>query len=222
MNPPFTTAQFLDVIYQYNSAVWPAQIIFYGVAVLMIYSAARASRIADRWVSGLLAFLWVWMGAVYHWLFFTSINPAAWLFGVLFLAQALVFLGAGVVGDRLRYRFSPDPFGWMGAAFLGYALLLYPLLGAMAGHPYPGGPTFGLPCPTTIATFGVLLWTSRRVPLWVLAIPLAWSLIGTSAAVQFGIAEDYGLLVAGVLGTIMIVVKNRRLSGVDAPEPIPA
>jgi hypothetical protein len=162
------------------------------------------------------------MGVVYHWLFFTAINPAAWLFGALFLAQALVFVGAGVVGDRLRYRFRLDAFGWTGAVFLGYALLLYPLLGVIAGHPYPDGPTFGLPCPTTIATFGILLWASRRVPLWVLAIPLLWSLVGTSAAFQFGIPEDYGLLVAGLLGTILVVIRNRRLSEVDVPEPIPA
>jgi hypothetical protein len=120
MNAPFTTAQFLEVMSQYNAAVWPAQILFYGLALLMIYWAARSSRGADRWVSAGLAFLWAWMGVVYHWLFFTSINPAAWVFGSLFVAQALVFVGAGVAGPRLRFRFTLDPFGWAGALFLGY------------------------------------------------------------------------------------------------------
>lgn len=222
MNPPFTVSQFLDVISQYNAATWPAQVIFYGLAALMIYWAARTSHNADRWVSGLLVFLWAWMGVVYHWLFFTSINPAAWVFGALFVAQAMVFLGVGAVGTRLRVRFTGDVFGWTGAVFLGYALLVYPILSAMAGHPYPDGPTFGLPCPTTIFTFGLLLWASWPVPLWVLAIPLAWSLLGASAAFQFGILEDYGLVVAGVLGTIMIFTRNRRFSEVDPLEPIPA
>lgn len=222
MNPPFTTAEFLDVISQYNGAVWPAQILLYGLAGSMIYWAARASRRSDRWASATLAFLWAWMGVVYHWLFFTSINPAAWLFGAFFVIQALMFLGAGVVATRLRLRFTWDGFGWTGALFLGYALLLYPLLGALAGHPYPHGPTFGLPCPTTIATFGVLLWATRRVPLWVPAIPLVWSLIGTSAAFQFGIPEDYGLFVAGVVGMTLIVLKNRRLSQAGVPDVAPA
>jgi hypothetical protein len=222
MNPPFTASQFLDVIRQYNAAVWPAQVIFYGLAALMIYWAARPSRNRDRWVSGLLAFLWVWMGVVYHWLFFTSINPAARLFGVLFVGQAVVFLAAGILRTRLRFRFTGDVYGWTGTIFFGYALLVYPVLSAMAGHPYPAGPTFGLPCPTTIFTFGLLLWASRPVPPWVLAVPLAWSLLGASAAVQFGILEDYGLVVAGVLGTVMIITRNRRSSEVDAPELISA
>jgi hypothetical protein len=222
MNPPFTASQFLDVIRQYNAAAWPAQVIFYGVAALMIYRAARTSHNADRWVSGLLAFLWAWMGVVYHWLFFTSINPAAWIFGALFVAQALVFLAAGTLGTRLRFRFTGGVYGWTGTVFLGYALVVYPVLSALAGHPYPAGPTFGLPCPTTIFTIGLLLWASRPVPLWVLAVPLAWSLLGASAAIQFGILEDYGLVVAGVLGTIMIIARNRRFSEVDAPDLIPA
>ncbi|HSK17957.1 MAG TPA: DUF6064 family protein [Longimicrobiales bacterium] len=222
MNPPFTTGQFLGVIGRYNAAVWPAQILFYLLAGLMIYWATRASRTADRQVSLLLAFFWAWMGIVYHWIFFTSINPAAWVFGVLFVVQALVFLRAGVTEDRLRFRFRRDAYGLTGAVFLGYALILYPLLGAREGHPYPYGPTVGLPCPTTIATFGLLVWASGRVPLRVAVIPLLWSLIGASAAFQFGIREDYGLLVAGVLGTVMIVVKNRRLPQVERREVIAA
>lgn len=207
MDVPFTVSQFLEVFWRYNTAVWPAQIVFYGLALLMIYWAASG---VDRWVHGLLAFLWAWMGVVYHWLFFTEINGAAWAFGALFLAQALVFLGASVGRPRIRFLFTRDVYGLTGAAFLAYALVLYPVLGAMAGHAYPRGPTLGLPCPSTIATFGLLLWTSTRVPPWVLAIPLVWAVIGSSAAVQFGITEDLGLLVAGLLGTIMLLVKNRR------------
>jgi hypothetical protein len=53
MNPPFTASQFLDVISQYNAAAWPAQVIFYDLAALTIYGAARPSQNRDRWVNGL-------------------------------------------------------------------------------------------------------------------------------------------------------------------------
>lgn len=62
-----------------------------------------------------------------------------------------------------------------------------------------------------IVTFGILLWAARPVPLRVLAIPAVWSVMGFTAALQFGIIEDFGLLVAGLLGTLLVVVKNRRL-----------
>lgn len=218
MQPPFTTEQFLEVILRYNSAVWPMPLVFYGLAALLIIWGVRRSGRSDRWASGTLALLWAWMAVVYNWIFFTSINPAAWFFGALFLLEALALLVAGVRTDRLSFRFEPDLYGLAGGAFLAYALVVYPILGALAGHGYPEGPTFGLPCPTTIATFGLLLWADRRVPWWVIAVPALWALIGTSAAFQFGIPEDYGLLVAGVAGTVMILIKNRRLGRPERTE----
>lgn len=212
MNPPFTAEQFLDVIARYNAGVWPMPVVFYLVAAALIVLAVRSSRAGDRWISGILAFLWAWMGVVYHWGYFTAINPAAWAFGALFVLQAAAFLAAGFRGDGLSFRFRPDGYGITGAVMIVYALLAYPVLGALAGHGYPRGPTFGLPCPTGIVTFGILLWASRRVPLWLLVIPVAWSLLGVTAAIRFGIVEDYGLVVAGVLGAVLVFLKNRRVA----------
>jgi hypothetical protein len=216
---PFTTEQFMEVMLRYNDAVWPMQIALYLLAAALVYLAARGADRGDRWVAGMLAFLWAWMGIAYHWVFFTAINPAAWVFGAFFVLQAALFLLVGVSWDRLRFSFEPDVYGWTGAVFLLYALVAYPILGGLAGHGFPDGPTFGLPCPTTIATFGVLLWAVRRVPGWLVAIPAIWSLIGTGAALQFGIPEDYGLLVAGVVGTVLVLLKNRRLARLAASAP---
>jgi Family of unknown function (DUF6064) len=44
--------------------------------------------------------------------------------------------------------------------------------------------------------------------LGLLIIPVLWSVIGTSAAFSFGIKEDFGLLVAGTIGTTMIIRHN--------------
>jgi hypothetical protein len=104
----------------------------------------------------------------------------------------------------------------------------YPLLGYLQGHIYPAAPTFGLPCPTTIFTFGILLWTDKKLPVITLVIPFLWSLIGFSAAFSLGIREDTGLLIAGLLTTIMILIWNKRISKhggyssahhYDEPEP---
>ena len=40
----------------------------------------------------LLAGHWLWAGLVYHAWFFTAINPAAWLFAALFVAQGVLFI----------------------------------------------------------------------------------------------------------------------------------
>jgi hypothetical protein len=81
----------------------------------------------------------------------------------------------------------------------------YPLLGYAAGHRYPATPTFGLPCPTTIFTLGLLLWADRPMPRWLLAVPIAWSALGASAALQLGVPEDLGLVAAGVTSLALAV-----------------
>jgi hypothetical protein len=211
MEIPFTTEAFLQVFVRYNEGIWPLQIAFYAVAALLIALAARPSRHSARWISGLLALLWAWMGVVYQWGYFASINPAADVFGALFVLQALAIVLAGVYRDRLSFRTKPDRYGVIGAVLVAYALIIYPILSGVAGHGYPRGATFGLPCPTTIFTFGLLLWADRQVPPWVIVIPAAWSFVGFSAALQLAIPEDYGLLVAGVVATILILSRNRRL-----------
>jgi hypothetical protein len=55
----------------------------------------------------------------------------------------------------------------------------------------------------------LLLWTNARVPKQVLVIPFLWSVVGFSAAVNMGIREDTGLLVTGLVTTILIIIRDR-------------
>jgi hypothetical protein len=99
----------------------------------------------------------------------------------------------------------------MGIIFILYALLIYPVLLKMTGHNYPQTPTFGLPCPTIIFTFGMLLLTDKKIPKYILIVPFLWSLIGFSAAVKLTVTPDYGLGIIGVLGTVLILFRDRKL-----------
>ena len=212
MKLPFTVEQFLDVIAQYNQAVWPAQIFLNMLAVAAVIFALFKVKSYDKMISGILGAFWLWMGIVYHLVFFTDINKGAYLFGVLFIVQGLIFIFAGMINDKLSFQFKGDMYNLFGILFIVYALILYPIIGHQMGHVYPEQPTFGLPCPTTIFTFGILLWASSQIPKYMLVIPLLWSLIGLSAAINLTIQEDYGLLIAGMLGTILIIIRDRRRS----------
>jgi hypothetical protein len=172
MNMPFTAREFLEVFERYNEAVYPLQYVLILAALVAIYlSAAHHAARSDRLVSAILAMLWIWAGVVYQWLFFGPINTLAYLFGILFVVQAGIFLYVGVVRCALTFRATPDRRGMTGIIILLYALLIYPLAGALSGHGYPAAPTFGVPCPVTIFTFGILSWTDKRVPAYLLAIP---------------------------------------------------
>ena len=224
MELPFTTEQFLHVFEAYNTAIWPVQAGAYLLGLGGLAVAVWPVQGSDRIVSSILGAFWLWMGAAYHLTFFRPINPAALGFGIAFLAQGLLFLAVGVVRRRLVFAFRADVYGWTGALFVGYALAIYPALGGLLGHGYPQAPMFGVaPCPTTIFTFAVLLWTVRPVPLWLLVIPGLWSLIGVTAAVRLGILEDIGLLGAALVGTGLLFVRDHRSGAPSAPltEPPP-
>jgi uncharacterized membrane protein YphA (DoxX/SURF4 family) len=82
--------------------------------------------------------------------------------------------------------------------------LLYPVINIFEGLQFPRMPTFGLPCPTTLLTVGLLM-TVRRLPSALAVIPVGWSVVGGSAAVLFGVRADLALFVgaAFLVGTLV-------------------
>ncbi len=210
MVPPFTADQFFQVFASYNTAVWPAQILLVGAAVLCLVLAFRPERRAGKAIVFVLAALWAWMAVAYHWAFFAEINPAARIFGALFLLEAALLLWVGYRTDDLRFEPRRDLFGVAGGILIIYALGVYPLVGMGLGHRYPAQPTFGLPCPTTIFTVGMLIWVKPKVPWGPLIVPLVWSAIGMTAVFYFGVLEDTMLPVATISAAVLTLMKNRR------------
>ena len=208
---PFTREQFFELFVAYNAAIWPAEVVAYLLGIAAVLALVRPGRAAGQLISAILAILWLWTGLFYHMVYFARINPAAYVFGALFVAQAALFVLAGVSGSRLAFRFAQKPVKLLGAALIAYALVIYELLGLVAGHGLMQGPLFGVaPCPTVIFTLGVLVLAEPPVPWWLLPIPLAWAVIGTSAALTFGVAEDLGLAVAAVLVLVSLQLAGRQ------------
>jgi hypothetical protein len=205
---PFTPEQFFGVFADYNRAsIAAAAALWLGSIVALAQVAGDPSRRSPR-LSLFLGALWFWNGAVYHAVYFTRINPAAWLFAVLFLLQAGLFFWTAT-RRRIEYFASV---GWrraIGLGLIGYALL-YPFLTMALGHRYPATPTFGVPCPTDILTIGVLLTSQGRVPIVLAIVPVVWGFVGGSAAILLSVPTDYALLFSGVLLTAVLVAERLR------------
>lgn len=201
---PFSREAFFAVFASYNVAVWPAQVFLYGLAVALVLLALRGRPGAYRPISVGLGLLWLWTGDAYHRWHFTAINRPAWGVGALFVLQGALFVGHGIGGRRLRIGRPLGWHGWIGALLVTYALLVYPLLGLASGHPAREVPVLGVPCPTTIFTFGLLFWAARPIPRHVVVIPLVWAFLGSTAVVLLGVVQDLGLLVAGLLGLLLL------------------
>jgi hypothetical protein len=210
MKLPFTAEQFFDTFARYNVAVWPAQPVLFVIALLAVALALFAPQRFARLPGAVLALLWVWLALGYHFAFFTRINRAAWLFGTVSLAGAAAFAWYGVVRAQLRIEWRAGLRHAMGVMFLLYAGVGYPLIGIALRHHYPAAPTFGLPCPTTLFTIGVLLLSTAPVPRAIVVVPLLWSMIGSYAAVGLGVQQDFALVAAAAASMWLLLRSDRQ------------
>ena len=203
MQMPFTREQFFDLFAAYNEALWPAVVALWTASAAIVALRLSVRHEHDRWVSALLVVHWAWSALAYHVAFFTRINPAAWLFAALFLGQAVLFFRVGVVQRRLS--FAPWDNAWAPLAWtLIVYSLAYPAINALDHWSLLRIPTFGVPCPTTIFTAGVLMLATPRC--WGLAtVPMLWSAVGGSAAFLLGVRADVALPIAGVALAIFSV-----------------
>ena len=203
MQLPFTTEQFFDLFVAYNNALWPAVVALWLASTVIVARRLSARHQHDRWVSALLVGHWAWSALAYHVAFFTRINPAAWLFAALFLAQALHLFRVGVVQRRLSFAPWGNVWAPLAWGLIAYSLA-YPFLNAIDHRSLLRIPTFGLPCPTTIFTAGVLMLATPRC--WSLSVaPVIWAAIGGSATFLLGVYADVALPIAGIALAIFSV-----------------
>jgi hypothetical protein len=204
METPFTIEQFFNVFQNYNTSVYPAQLIFFAFGVVAIILIHNKKEISNSLITGFLGFLWLWIGIVYHISFFTPINKAAYAFGGLFIIQGLFFVYE-LFRKRLEYSFEGTVREYLGYFFILFGLIIYPIISYLLEGSFVKTISLGLPCPTTILTFGFLMLTSSRFPKYLLIIPSVWAIIGTSAAINFGVYQDYVMLVSAIAANIYLI-----------------
>jgi hypothetical protein len=129
-------------------------------------------------------------------------NPAAWLFAAAFVINAVLLLAVRPF-DSLSTARRGSTRHAISTLLMVYALL-YPAVAWADGFVYPRMPTFGVPCPTTVLTIGFLLAVSSRSFL-LCAIPIAWSVVGGSAAWLFGVRADIALPAAAALVAVDLI-----------------
>ena len=204
MQLPFSVEQFYDVFRAYNTALWPAQVFLLVLALAAVSLVPVRQPWSGMAISAILALLWVWLGLAYHIAFFAAINPAAYGFAALSLTGGLVFCWQGVVRRRLEFRWSPGARAYVGLSLIVFATIVYPAWSVYAGHSYPAMPTFGLPCPTTIFTIGLMSFMVAPYPRSPLVVPVMWCFVGGQAVFLLGVPPDSGLIAAGVMGIVLL------------------
>ncbi len=167
-----------------------------------------------------MAFLWIWTGLVfwiitfgpYSFTIFGLTIQGNWiLLGVFFIIQGCLFIFFGIIRPKFSFSVEKDSYFYLGLFFMVYALIIYPIIGIFTGHPFPDYPVFGIaPCPVTIFTFGLLLWTDKKFNLMLILIPFVYSLVGIMPLVLYEVFADLGLIIIGIVGFILIVYRDRK------------
>lgn len=175
---PYTAEVAFSLFARYLAETWPFAIAVALLSLSLLQFVWRRTPLGGRAAGGLLAIGWLWVGAVYHLGYFAAINFAAQLYAGLFVLQAALLAWHGAWRDRLALRLHGDAAGRIGLALVLLAWIGYPLADVLAGHPLDAPRLPGLaPGPTALFSLGLLLNATRPVPLHLLLIPLAWSLI---------------------------------------------
>lgn len=211
MKPPFTSEQFLSVFADYNLSVFPMQvlILLLGLSSYFILRSNYAWK--SLFIGIYLGIIWLWVGLVYHIGFFSELNKPAFVFGAFFILQALFIFYELLIRKRIRLSFTRTPFNDIGLFFIFYGLLLYPLINLLSEGTINHTISIGLPCPTTITTAGFLMLNKEKTTWYLFIIPFLWSLVGISAALNFGIYQDFLMLISAIIWIVAEKVKRNTL-----------
>jgi protein-S-isoprenylcysteine O-methyltransferase Ste14 len=195
-----------------NTAIWPMQLVWYASAAAIIGLAFWPRRRASQLICLLAAACFVWVGIVFFGVIDSGVS-LAWLWVAVFILEAILLLVAGIVRRDLVFAPRWNLSSVLGAVFLCYAIVVYPLIEMLGGQPLRESPLFGLaPCVTAFFAFGLLLWARPPAPRYVLLIPLAWALNAAPGNIAMGHVPDFPLILVSAITAGLLIWRDRTSS----------
>ena len=206
-----TAEEWWSIIEVYGARIWPAQAVFYIVAILLTgWILLKPGRVQNWFTKLYLSIAFAWNGMVFFLILAKDITGDSYgnyFFGSIFIIVSVLF---ALDLFRQKMQFSLPAAGWHKYATLVLMLLVfcYPLFGIAFGHHFasliiPG--TF--PCPTT--ALGLLMLTTAlpRVDKIAYILLLLWA-IPFPPFIQipkYGVYEDAIMFVSGVYSLILLL-----------------
>ncbi|MEX1109330.1 MAG: DUF6064 family protein [Dongiaceae bacterium] len=202
---PYAADALFAFLEEYNLALWPGQILALLLALAALAFVLRPRTGSGRIVGAILSASWLSSGILYYLLYLSEIDFVAPLFALALIAQGLLLVWEGTIRGRLSFAFRRDWSGWAALALVCAALLYEPLIALLDGQDWLAVRVVGLaPAPTMVFTFGLLL-LAERAGLYLLVIPILWSISALALAWFLGIPADLVLPLAGIAAGLLIV-----------------
>jgi ATP/ADP translocase len=106
---------------------------------------------------------------------------------------------------------------YFGYFFILYGSIIYPVVGYLIEQNLFRTISIGLPCPTTILTFGFFLLCDKKFSLYLLIIPTLWAVIGISTVINLGLYQDSMMIIAAIIADVWLI---KRKFQPDMPEKV--
>ena len=209
-----------QIIQHYAASVFPAQIVFYGLALLMVFLLVKMpGETTNKIIKGYFALVFGWIAIV----FFTLLGkelPMHNMQTFLFASITLFFLIDLFIGTT-QYQFprkKRQRQTWIAAMIL--VMVGYPLVGMLLGREATGWIIPGsFPCPSTALALLFMSTTLPQKRRWVyfvnLMLLLIWA-IPFPLMIQipiFGVYEDAIMFASGIYAMLILVLTWRRRRG---------
>ena len=206
----FTYEQYLAATEEYNRYVFPFQVILLIgaiVATALVFTKIKNKSAA---VGIILGTSWLWSGIFFHILYLSSLTLAGYFTGGIVILQGIfLFYEALFRNSHLEFKYERSGQHIAGFILVVTGLIIYPLIGVFDNREISKAIVFGLPCTTTIATFGFFMMTGKKFPLYLLVIPSLWAMIGFLISLHILMYEDILLLAAAILADSWLLWRKK-------------
>jgi hypothetical protein len=206
-----TRDEFWNIMGAYGTRIWPIQIIFYIVAILLVgWLLIKPGKVQSLFVKLFLSIVFAWNSIMFYMILAKGMagdSHGNYFFGALFILVAVLFV---VDLFRQKMQFSLPSVGWRKYATLLLMVLVfcYPVFGLLSGHGFtslimPG--TF--PCPTTALTLLLLTIALPQVDklIYILLIFFAVPFTPFFQIAKYGVYEDTILFTIGIYSLVLLV-----------------
>jgi hypothetical protein len=210
---PYSIEALFAAMAEINAAWFPAPLLAVLLALaavaLVLRPFAGRTRMTARIVGALLAAAWVFVGTVYQIRGMATLNFLAPIYGGVWIIEGALIATVFAVCGRSDFRFEGDLRGRVGLALALFGLAGYPLVVLALGDGWWALPVVGIAAePTVIFTAGFLVAARDRPPLFLLAVPLAWSGVAAVQANLLRFPLDYTVPLS-VLVVAALVLRAR-------------
>jgi len=201
-----------NIIEAYGTQIWPAQVILYAGAVLVVvWFLIKRGRIHTLFTKIYLSIAFAWNAIAFFMILAKGITGntySNYFFGTLFLVVSVLFV-VDLFRRKMQFRLPEEGCRKYATIVLSIVVLCYPILSMAFGHNPRGSIIPGtFPCPTT--ALGLIMLTTAlpqaNKPAYILLLIWAIPFPPLIQLPRYGVYEDAIMFVSGVYSLILLVM----------------